>query len=199
MAVALAWMAIGMRVIVVVAGISGALLLCAVSGQTNAQTETPEIPPGLLMALQSDTSTAVKKCVEQEGVPLRKMLRARWLDLGGTGKRSIVLEGLPPCLWGNSNGTILVYVRRGDGWHKVLDGIGSTLRRRSTTTQGWPDLVLWQHDTAFDGIELAYRFNGEEYRAVSCTVVESANPLNGKRYSSPKKSFCNWDWKASKQ
>ena len=65
------------------------------------------------------------------------------------------MEVLLPCLSGNVNHNILLYVRTGEGWRKILDDRGASLERMSSRTHSGQALVTWQHDSAFDSASCA--------------------------------------------
>lgn len=108
------------------------------------------------------------------------------------------VEGLAPCLAGANNGALLVYARFGDGWRKVSDETGQRLHRLATKRHGWRDLELWQHDSAFQSIRYVYQFDGKEYRAIRCNVVQFADALTTTAFPKPIYNPCTWDWRESK-
>jgi len=127
-----------------------------------------------------------KSCLERWGLSLKEIVRATRFDLNRA-EYAWLVKGLGPCLAGNANGEMLLYIRAGKGWRKILDDVGQSLEvcaqahlpchvprgseRRSASTHGWPDLSLYRHGSASEGDQFVYRFDGNAYKAVACNVV----------------------------
>jgi|SRR5579862_2429226 len=192
-------MRIGVRAIILDVGTAVLLFGEVALAQTAMHQEgAADLPPNLFAILQDNSNPAVKRCIDLQHVPFEKMVHTSWLDLNPTQQPALLVEGLPPCLSGSDNGTKLFYIRSDDGWRKILDGLGARVELKVTRTHGWRDIVLWRHNSAFDSTQLLYQFDGNVYRAIRCNLVESANPLTGKRRSPPKYSPCTWDWQGAR-
>ena len=61
--------------------------------------------------------------------------------------------------------------------------------RRSTSRYGWPDLAVWRHNSAHDGDQLVFQFDGKRYKAIACHRVSYQNP-HGKPNLTPTYSPC---------
>ena len=164
------------------------------SGQTQTNPRPANVPSDLLATIQSNP--AVKECIQQEHLLPDKIVRTTSFNLNRPQQAVVLVEGLGPCLSGNVNHNIWLYVRAGNGWRVVLDGIGAKLERISSDAHGWPDLYLWQHDSAFDSVQVLYRYDGNVYKPTVCKVVEFADPLTAGRHAQPASRPCDWDWKA---
>ncbi|MGA3026808.1 MAG: carboxypeptidase-like regulatory domain-containing protein [Bryobacteraceae bacterium] len=144
-------------------------------------------PPDLIAALQSNP--AVRECLPDVNSRLSDVVRITPLYLS-PGERTVLVQGRIPCLAGNDNGSIFVYLYSGDAWQKILDVNGNRLERAATRTDGWRDLVLWQHDNAFRGARHLYRFDGSQYNDVSCNIVQFSDQYTGRRLPKPVYSSC---------
>jgi len=105
------------------------LAATAVLAQTERNQKPADIPPGLLAALQNDLKDDLEEtnsCLERKGLSWNEGLRAERLDFDRTHHVWLV-QGLGPCLAGNANSPISLYVRDGDSWRKVLYEIGQSL------------------------------------------------------------------------
>ncbi len=157
-------------------------------GQNQDQRNSAEIPPVLFEVVQKDLGMGlpdVKRCLESTGVPFEKMIHTKWLVLNRTQEPALLVEGLVPCLAGNDNGTKLLYARFGGDWRKVFDGVGDTLELAPTTTNGWHDIVFWQHDNASRSARHLCRFGGTHYRWVSCNLVRFKDEISQKTFRPP--------------
>ena len=191
------------------------LAATAVLAQTERKQKPADIPPGLLAALQNDLKDDLEEtnsCLERKGLSWNEGLRAERLDFDRTHHVWLV-QGLGPCLAGNANSPIFLYVRDGDSWRKILYEIGQSLetceqgylpcparkgsKARSTSKRGWPDLEIWRHGSASEGDQLVYRFDGSIYKAVVCNHVAYRNP-NGPSHTKPNHSPCLPGWNAFK-
>jgi hypothetical protein len=109
------------------------------------------------------------------------------------------------------NGELLVYIRAGEGWRKLLQASGqspavcaeahppcpvpSRSERGSTNTHGLPDLALWRH--IFTN-RIVYRFDGKVYKAIGCYDVMYTNLLSGAKIASELRyTPCPSNWTAS--
>ena len=52
-----------------------------------------------------------------------------------------------------------------------MEGLGESLRKLPTSINGWFDVELHMHSSAFETIRYVYKFDGGKYDAVSCDVV----------------------------
>ncbi|MEO8128776.1 MAG: hypothetical protein ABJF23_09300 [Bryobacteraceae bacterium] len=173
--------------------LSAALQIGVASGQVDTDPKAVEIPQTLRTTLRSHP--AIKECLEYEHLPLEKILSVSRFEPIQPRYQTVLAEGLLPCLSGNVNHLILLYVLIGKDWHKVLDETGAKLERLPSATRGWRHLTLWQHSSAFESLNLSYQFDGTEYKPVSCKEVEFADPSTGNPHPKPKSVPCTWDWK----
>jgi hypothetical protein len=195
----------------------GMLTVTVPSGVTFAQTKpnqiVGDISSNLLAMIKIDLGDDLeetKSCLEREGLSWNESLDVERFDLNRT-RHGWLVQGLGKCLAGNANGPTFLYIRDGDIWRKLLYEIGQSLEicaphtgrpcplpkgfeRKSSSAQGWPDLALWRHSSAWESDQLVYRFDGKVYKVIACNVVDYGNPTSGQRYSQPRYSRCGWDW-----
>jgi hypothetical protein len=173
---------------------SAVIGLLATAFTAIAQNNSPDAePPANLLAIIRN-EPAVQRCVSLGGSYSERMYEGEWLDLTAN-HRTFLLEGLPPCLAGNDNGTKLLYVQTGTGWRKILDVLGKRVEVAETSTSGWHDIVLWQHDSGFRSARHLLRFDGMKYKDVSCNMVQLGDPLTGKRLSKPRYTDCTEEFR----
>ena len=102
----------------------------AMFGQTEPNQKVAEIPSGLLATLQHDLQKdeleEAKSCLEREGLSWNDTARVTRLDFGRS-REAWLVEGLGPCLAGNANGLMHLYIRVGDGWREILDDVAQSL------------------------------------------------------------------------
>jgi hypothetical protein len=175
-------------------------------GQTEPDQKASDVRAGLLARFQEniprDDLEYVKSCLEQEGLSWNDTARVTRLDFGRS-RQAWLVEGLGPCLAGNANGLMHLYIRVGDGWREILDDVAQSLevcaeavppcrapKPRPPGTHDWPDVALWHHGSASEGEQHVYRFNGNVYREVFCNHVNYQSP-EGKRYSQPRSIPCD--------
>jgi len=179
-------------------------------GQTKPAQKAHEVPPDLLATLQKDlrADKGYQKCLETEpdSPPLEEQVVVDRLDLNRPQQPALLLRGGMPCLGGNDNGELFLYIRAGIDWRTILHSWGqgvmvcpdavlpcpvpSRFSRRLIDTHGWPDLAVWQHGSATEGDQREYRFNGEVYKEVACNHVNYQS-LGGKTYSRPRSTPCD--------
>jgi hypothetical protein len=201
---------------VVVAVITVTWPFGATLGQTRRHQQAADIPPGLLAALQNDLKNDLeetKSCLDREGLSWDQGVRVTKFNLNRP-RQAWFVGGLGPCLAGNANAPIFLYLRDGQDWRNIFYDVGQSLEvcgrahlscaisrrtvRRSSRAQGWPDLSLYRHGSAFGGDQLVYRFDGNAYKAVACKMVDYANSASGKRYSKPRYRACPL-WRAREE
>lgn len=157
---------------------------------------TPQLPSDVLRSIQADVGISDSDdCLRRNGLQFEQMIRTTWFSLAPKTADALLVEGLGPCIAGANNGTILVYRHLGESWQKVLDVSGAQVNTVPHQTHGLLDLVRWQHSSAFESVRFLYEFDGREYEAVRCEVVEFADPSTAKQYPKPKYMPCTWDWK----
>ncbi len=162
-------------------------------GQAQRQPTVIDIPPDLLPIIQKDFGTgspAVASCLKSSGRAFEHMVRTRWLALNRSQRPALLVEGLVPCLAGNDNGTKLVYSRVGNDWRKIFEGVGDTLELAKTSTNGWRDVVLWQHDDAYRRARQLSGFDGTQYKSVSCTLVRLTDEITHQKLVLPRYESC---------
>ena len=127
--------------------------------------------------------------------------QAARFDLHGHAQ-ALLVNGPFKCIEekGAFNREMLLYMRTGLGWRRILRGFGVSLeacaqadarcfnsngfKRTSTQSQEWRDLILWSNRSLFartSGARLIYQFDGNEYKATICNDFEYANAESGER------------------
>jgi hypothetical protein len=173
-------------------------------GQTAPDQKAAEIPSDLLATLRKDVKEDKddKACLEEpDSPPLEGQIVTSWLDLKRLQQAALVVRGVMPCLGGNDNGELFLYIRAGNGWRQILHTWGQGVEvcaqaispcpvpigsgRRSIGAHGWPDLELWRHASASEGDQIVYRFDGNVYKAVACNHVQYDNPERSKPWITP--------------
>jgi len=148
-----------------------------------------KLPHALVAAIQSDLEVSeAQACINEHQLTLEQMISTTRLSLDTHDGQSLFVWGLGPCFGGANNGPFLVYSRFGNKWRKIFDEIGNRLRPLRATSKGWHDLELQAHNSAFRSVRYVYRFDGRQYTAVRCNVVDHQLPK-------PVYGPCNWDWK----
>jgi hypothetical protein len=200
---------------IVITMIAAAVPFGVTFGQTEPDQTSDEVPSDLLATLQKDLKEdkGYRECLEKpDSPPLEGQVVVRRLDLNQPRKPALLLRGVMPCLGGNDNGELFLYIGAGKAWRRILHTWGQSLivcgqavtpcpvprgsERRSTSRHGWPDLALWRHASAWEGDQLVYQFDGNVYKAVVCHHVQGQNS-NGEPYSKPRYTPCGRGWKAS--
>ena len=171
-----------------VAIIIATALATASNDYAQRQRETADLPPDLVAAIQNEP--IFKSCADYRGAPFRKTFTTTWLELKRNQAPALLLEGLPPCLAGNDNGAKLIFVRSAGVWRKVLDCIGDSVELVKTQTNGWHDLVLWQHDNAFRSARQLLQFDGTRYKSASCNMVQFQDEVTYKKLAKPRYTPC---------
>jgi YVTN family beta-propeller protein len=157
-----------------------------------------DIPSDLVAALQKDLTQdkdydkLYKSCFADSHTSLLAEHVVAWrLDLNRPQQIALALRGRN-CLGGNDNGELYLYIQAGNGWRQLLHTWGQSLyvcahevplcrlkggfERRSTSRYGWPDLAIWRHNSAHDGDQLVFHFDGKRYKAIACHRVSYQNP-----------------------
>jgi hypothetical protein len=167
-----------------------------------SQGKRADIPPDLLATLHRDIHSDAG-C--RWWPPEKNYDAVRWFDLDRSQHALLVR----PCPFGPANGGRLLwlYIRRGDGWHRIFKGFGYSLavcaeadppcpvqtgsEHRSSRTKGRPDLSLWR-----DGPRRGVSGRRERLQSLVCTDVKTSDP-EGKLYPEPRYSPCPAGWRAS--
>ena len=104
---------------IVVAIIAATASFSVTFGQTKQVQAADEVPPDLLATLQKDLKTDkdYQKCLEEESdsPPLEEQIVAERLDLNRPQQPALLLRGGSPCLGGNDNGELFLYIRVANG------------------------------------------------------------------------------------
>jgi len=182
----------------VVGMVAAAMPFGVVMGQSKPDQKPGVIPPGLVAALQNDLKDELKG-EENECLPLQDHVDAERFDLRPT-EETWHVQGHYPCFGGNDIWDQLLYVRRGNRWHLILNDSGDFLQQcagayppcpvptgskgRSTSTHGWPDLEVHKKGGAQNLIR--FRFNGKVYGAAGACIVQGHDV------------FCDPGWKLPK-
>lgn len=151
----------------------------------------PDLPPAIRGLLQPE----IADCLTATGRRIDDAIRVTSTKLSGKNERSWIVEGLGPCLAGANNGPIWVFAPLAGTWRNVLYDIGQTLRKLTNRTNGWYDLELLKHDSAFASIYLVYQFDGSGYQPVRCFVLRFPFEGDDKVSSKPVRERCDWDWR----
>jgi hypothetical protein len=93
--------------------------------------------------------------------------RIAFLDLSGHGRNEVIAQGGACSPTGNC--AFWVLQRKRDAYHVILSADSKqTFTVQPTKTNGFHDLVLGMHGSAFDAGLTLYKFDGSEYRDVDC-------------------------------
>ncbi|MGH9506466.1 MAG: hypothetical protein ACRD13_06035 [Terriglobales bacterium] len=88
--------------------------------------------------------------------------------LGGGGREAIVDGPWADCS-GDGNCPMLIFRRTGSRWTLLLDGgYGTGFYIQPTSSHGLRDVVASSHDSAFESVDVLYRFNGSRYARAAC-------------------------------
>ena len=134
--------------------------------------------------------TDKQQCLDDNHLRLEQAISTEWLNLNEAAGPVLLLKGLAPCFASGANGSILLYGQFYDGWRKILDGTGHQVLPLRSKTKGWGDLEFWQQQSASESIRRLYRFDGYEYLAAGCEMVQLADRATGKPLPKPISSRC---------
>ena len=140
---------------------------------------------GVAKALAPDVRTALIRAISEQLRPGKKIgeanleekllklvadVRVKIVDLNGDGVPEVIAqasdnESCSP----TGNCTIWVFMRSGNGYRLILTRIAvQTFAIRPTRTNGFKDLVLGQHGSAFERGLFLYQFVDGRYRKQAC-------------------------------
>lgn len=115
--------------------------------------------------------------VQGEGVSQKQLretaseTRITFSDLNGDGKKEVIAQGggeKSDCS-PTGNCPFWVFRRKGNGYEVILSADSKqTFTIQPTETNGFHDLVLGMHGSAFEAGLTLYKFNGSEYENVAC-------------------------------
>jgi hypothetical protein len=124
--------------------------------------------------------------------------RAEVVDLNGGGHLTVVVQasgdkgGCSP----TGNCPFWIFEKETGGWRLLFDRAhpreAQTFMLRSTRTNGYRDLILSMHGSAYSSDLTIYHFRGGIYRAVACYEANwhSANPDDDRPLKSPRVEPC---------
>jgi hypothetical protein len=149
------------------------------------------LPSDLIAKVRENLKISDKQaCLDSNHLSLEQAVSTRWLYLNEAAGPSLVVQGLAPCLAGAGNGPILVYGQFYDGWRKILDAEGHQIQESRARSKGWSELDVWQQQSPAESIRRNYRFDGYEYKAAGCEMVQLVDPATGKPLPKPITSRC---------
>ncbi len=149
------------------------------------------LPPDLVsIAMSGFDWHESAECSDRHRIAFEESIRAAGLPLVSGGAPAVLIQGLGPCLSGPNNGPLIVYAKDGPRWRAVLHQTGNRLDRLPSSTQGWRDLELRQHASAFDEVRRTYQFEKTAYREAGCRVLRTGDPTTGKQLAQPVVTPC---------
>ncbi len=163
------------------------------SAQTPPATRPKQstLPSDLVAKVRKDLKLTEKQpCLDTNHLSLEQSVATEWLILNDPAGPSLLVKGLAPCLANAGNGSMLVYGQFYDGWRRILDANGHQVLALRSKSKGWGDLELWEQQSASDSIRRVYRFDGYEYKAAGCEMVQLADRTTGKPLAKPISSRC---------
>jgi hypothetical protein len=156
-----------------------------------ARPKQSTLPSDLVAKVRKDLKLPEKQsCLDGHHLSLEQAVSTQWMMLNDAAGPSLLVKGLAPCLADGANGPLLVYGQFYDGWRKILDGTGRELLALRARSKGWGDLELWEQQSASDSIRRSYRFDGYEYKAAGCEMLQLADRTTGKPLPKPISSRC---------
>ena len=116
--------------------------------------------------LQSDSDSAD---AEGEESPHLEQTEIKMVQLHGHGSPEVIVQATGPVLCSpTGNCSVWVLKREHTGYRVILDGNAQTFTIQPTVTNGFHDIVLGIHGSAFEAQLTLYRFDGEAYRDAAC-------------------------------
>lgn len=159
--------------------------------QPAAQPKQHTLPSDLVAKVRTALKISDKQaCLDTNHLRFEQSFTTQWLILNDSAGPALVVQGLAPCLADASNGPILLYGQFYDGWRAILNANGHQLQPLRSKSKGWGDLELWEQQSASDSMRRVYRFDGYEYKAAGCEMVQLADRATGKPLAKPIVSRC---------
>jgi hypothetical protein len=88
-------------------------------------------------------------------------------DLNRDGQPEVVAQGMAGC-GATGNCPFWVFQKVSSGYMLLLDGFGQTFTLQPNYTNGFRDIVVGTHDSAFESGLTVYRYDHGNYHDVSC-------------------------------
>ena len=104
---------------------------------------------------------------EQDLVKAALKTRVKLIDLNGDGVPELVAQGIADCS-PTGNCSFWVFRKNGQSYGLILDGFGQTFTIQKTRTDGFNDIVVAGHSSAFDQELTDYRYQGGAYKEHGC-------------------------------
>jgi hypothetical protein len=158
------------------------------SSYSNPRFTPCDIPSDFLAMLQNDLEQKtylqhLKACLEEKGTPFEANVRIWWFDLNqydlDRPHQGLVVQPLHPCPGGNDE-EMFLYIRGDKSWRPILHTRSDSLivdrpldpwcpaasgsPRRSSSTHGWPDLIIGRNISATERQTVCLRFDGHVYK-----------------------------------
>lgn len=93
--------------------------------------------------------------------------RIKMIDLNHDGTPEVVAQGMAGCS-PTGNCSFWVFEKTPRGYKLLLNGFGQTFTVEKASTNGFRDIVVSTHDSAFDSMITVYRYKGGSYHDVAC-------------------------------
>lgn len=93
--------------------------------------------------------------------------RVKMIDLNKDGTLEVVAQAMADCS-PTGNCSFWVFQKIHDGYKLLLQGFGQTFTIQKETTNGYRDIVVSMHDSAFDSVITVYHYNHGAYEDVAC-------------------------------
>jgi hypothetical protein len=129
---------------------------------------------------------------EEQMLQVAAETRIKYDDLDGDGKPEVIAQaggeksGCSP----TGNCPFWVLLRQGTGYEILLRGEAQTFTVQRARTNGFSDIVLSRHGSAFESEAREFKFDGKAYRESACYDVLWSSPgSDGEEHRLPKPRF----------
>ena len=89
--------------------------------------------------------------------------RVKMIDLNRDGTSEVVAQAMVGC-GATGNCSLWIFQKTAHGYKLLLDGFGQTFTIQRASTKGFRDIVVAEHDSAFESGLTVYRYKDGQYR-----------------------------------
>ena len=101
------------------------------------------------------------------------------VDLNGDGINEFVVRGNSSFLCGaTGNCSMWIYKKSGNGYKKLLDTGGEYLTVKRSSTNGYKNIFVRDHESASESYQTTFKFNRGKYEESRCLFVDEFLPGN---------------------
>ncbi|MGH9560667.1 MAG: hypothetical protein ACRD3S_04360, partial [Terracidiphilus sp.] len=93
--------------------------------------------------------------------------RIKLIDLNQDRVPEVVAQGMADCS-ATGNCSFWIFQKTSHGYKLLLNGFGQTFTIQEASTNGFRDIVVAEHDSAFESGLTVYRYRGGKYEEAAC-------------------------------